>query len=106
MYKLPPSLPTPSPLAPPTITPSSIAVVLSQSATFACAVEGTAPLQLQWLRGASRLVVEEEGSRVQLTNGSLSISSVEREDEGSYTCRAVFAGGVTQSEAYLDVLGE
>lgn len=79
-------------------------MVLSQSVAFVCGVEGTAPLQLQWLRGSS--LVEAAGSRVQLTNGSLSISSVERGDKGSYTCRAVFTGGVTESEAYLDVLGE
>ena len=88
----------------PSIEPSNAAVVLSQSVTFVCAVEGTSdPLQLQWLRGTAQIV---EDTRVQLTSNSLFISSVERDDEGNYTCRAIFTGGVTETVAFLDVLGE
>ena len=78
--------------------------ILGSSVTFTCMAVGDPPPQITWRRGTNEITDDTAG--VVLTSDSITISAITLEDEGSYTCVAVFPAGNTTTQAYLDVLGE
>src|SRR5262249_34962974 len=99
-------LQTVTPVFPPVITqqPVSVTNVVGTSANFVVAADGTAPKSYQWQFNGTNLVddVNLTGS----TNTTLTISSVQRTNAGSYQVIVSNVAGVTNSEAAtLSVVG-
>jgi hypothetical protein len=77
--------------------PQSQTVIATTAASFSCASAGTAPLTMQWYRGATAIA----GA----TNSALAWASVANSNAGNYHFTVVnAAGAVTSSVATLTVL--
>ena len=83
--------------------PRSVAVVVGQTMILSCEVGGALPSQLTWLKNGVPL--ELVRSRVtRLTNGSLSVSPLNKMDGGMYQCIVKNSAGNTHSSTHVTVL--
>lgn len=83
---------------------SSVASVLGATAILQCVSTGI-PVPVQnWTRNG----IMVSGARIQVSGdgGSLTVSLVREEDEGSYTCHASNSAGTSSDNVTLDVYGE
>ena len=86
----------------PTITPNITTVSRGQSASFVCQAQGNPPPTITWFKSTNQITVDTP--RVVLSPNRLTITNATLEDDGYYTCRAVFPQGTTEAQAYLDVM--
>ena len=85
----------------PTITPNLTTVSRGQSGSFVCQALGDPPPTITWFKAANQITADTP--RVVLSASRLTITNVTLEDDGYYTCRAVFPRGTTEAQAFLDV---
>ena len=82
------------------LTPMSVSI--GGVAIFRCDVYSNPVLQsVSWMFGG--VIIVSDSLRITATNTSLTINSVQREDEGSYTCVVTNAYGSQQSSAILSI---
>ena len=86
----------------PTITPNITTVSRGQSASFVCQAQGNPPPTITWFKSTNQITADTP--RVVLSPNRLTITNATLEDDGYYTCRAVFPRGMTEAQAYLDVM--
>ena len=85
----------------PTITPNLTTVSRGQSGSFVCQALGDPLPTITWFKAANQITADTP--RVVLSASRLTITNVTLEDDGYYTCRAVFPRGTTEAQAFLDV---
>lgn len=51
------------------------------------------PLEYEWRKGEQLMTFPMEGKSIDLYSGSVTITRVERGDQGNYTCRVVWKAG-------------
>lgn len=85
----------------PTITPNLTTISRGQSGSFVCQAVGDPPPTITWFKAANQITADTP--RVVLSASRLTITNVTLEDDGYYTCRAVFPRGTTEAQAFLDV---
>ena len=75
----------------------------SSGVWFSVTATGTAPLSYQWQKDGVNLT---DGGRIKgASTSTLSITAVQKSDEGGYTCEvANTAGTVTSKPATLDIV--
>ena len=82
------------------LTPMSVSI--GGVAIFRCDVYSNPVLQsVSWMFGG--VIIVSDSLRITATNTSLTINSVQREDEGSYTCVVTNTYGSQQSSAILSI---
>ena len=86
----------------PNITPNSTTITHGQSGSFVCQALGDPLPAITWFKACNQITVDTP--RVVLSAGRLTITNVTLEDDGYYTCRAVFPRGTTEAQAFLDVM--
>ncbi|KAK3547531.1 hypothetical protein QTP86_021514, partial [Hemibagrus guttatus] len=82
-----------------TIHPTVLTVQQGQRAEFRCTVTGSPAPSVEWTGGPSNRI----SSRAIIRGGVLTFPSVQRSDEGDYTCRAVNTHGEHTARAALYV---
>lgn len=88
----------------PVLTPSVVTILIGQSASFFCSAIGNPLPQITWYRGTNQITAAMP--RVTITGSTLTISGIVIEDRGLYTCRAVFPAGITEAQAFLNILSK
>ena len=85
----------------PTIVPSTVTVDSGQSVTLLCSARGNPGPTFSWFKGDIQLL--DTDPRLSISGGTLTIRNIVVDDRGFYTCRANFAAGTTESQAYVSV---
>ncbi|CAH8542563.1 unnamed protein product [Dicrocoelium dendriticum] len=87
--------------------PSSVSVLEGERVVLPCAAVGSPSPDVRWIRLKPLvyyLAESDPAGRISVTfNGSLTISSVRRDDASHYECRASSSVGVARSLTYIDV---
>ncbi|XP_062871277.1 basement membrane-specific heparan sulfate proteoglycan core protein isoform X2 [Trichomycterus rosablanca] len=84
-----------------TINPPSLTVQRGQRAEFRCTATGKPSPSVEWTGSSGRRI----GSNAFIREGVLTFPSVDRSDEGEYTCRALNAHGEHAARVVLYVHG-
>lgn len=93
---------------PPSVSssPSDAVRVLGQSITFQCGFHGNPPPRIEWYHGnSSKFSPVPSIPKYITTGGTLRITSISIEDEGTFLCKGINVAGTANATAYLNVQG-
>lgn len=66
---------------------------LGESGVIELGISAYPPLEYEWRKGDQLMNFTMEGKSIDLYSGSVTITKVERGDQGNYTCRVVWKVG-------------
>ena len=66
---------------------------LGQNGVIELGVSAYPPLEYEWRKDGQLMTFPMEGKSIDLYSGSVTITRVERGDQGAYTCRVVWKAG-------------
>jgi Immunoglobulin I-set domain len=90
------------------VTPRDTVVGVGRRATFRCEVTGSPVPAVFWNKATSHTLMfpNQDNGRMSVSeNGTLTIESVQWEDDGEYICKGLSIAGSAVAKARLDVTG-